>query len=350
MLPEPILLDVQAELLDWNGSGMSILEVGHRTPEFMQLMEQLESKLRSLLRIPESYHVMFLGNAARSQFGMLPLNLLNQNQKAGYLLTGLWSSMAFEEAKRVRKAYCVASSEDNEYLDVPARTEWKIEEQTTYLYCTPNETVNGVRIVEKPPYNEIPLIADMTSCLLSEPINVADYGVIFAGAQKNIANAGLTLVIMRDDLLQSIADDSLTTMMSYKTHATNKSLYATPPTFNCYLALKMMNWIEQQGGVERLYQINCKKSSMLYDFIDGSPFYECRINKESRSILNVCFKMKDPLLEELFIEKSKQAGLAALKGHRMAGGLRASLYNSMPMEGVGRLVQFMEDFAQEHCE
>lgn len=349
MLPEPILRDVQHELLDWQGTGMSILEIGHRTPEFMQLMAQLEHKLRILLNIPSSYHVMFLGGAARTQFGMLPQNLLTHHQQAAYLVTGLWSKMAFEEAQKIKKAYCAASSENDGFVTIPDRSHWQVDKQAAYLYYTPNETVNGVRFPQVPVYPDTPLIADMTSCLFSEPINIEDYGVIFAGAQKNIANAGLTLVIMRDEVLQSIKNNTLPTMMDYRTHVQNKSLYATPPTFNCYLALKMMDWIEEQGGVEKLYRLNCKKSAMLYDFIDASPFYECNVKPDARSLVNVCFRMNASQLEERFVEKAKKVGLVALKGHRMAGGLRASLYNSMPVEGVVRLVQFMEDFAQENC-
>jgi phosphoserine aminotransferase len=348
MLPEELLYDIQSELLNWQGLGMSVMEVGHRTQEFTELMSQAEAALRNLLSIPSTYQVLFLGSAARLQFSMLPLNLLNSKAQGGYLITGLWSSLAYQEACHVKQAYCIASSEACRYQSVPPSSEWQFKDNTAYLYYTPNETVNGVRCVFPPRHHNIPLIADMTSCLLTETINVKDYGFIFAGAQKNIANAGLTIAIVRDDLLDSIKAPNLPTMLDYRTHASNKSLYATPPTFNCYVALKMFQWIERQGGVAVLAARNQEKATKLYQFIDLSPAYHCPIAPDSRSLVNICFNLRDSSLIDLFLEKAKQRGLFALKGHREVGGLRASLYNSMPMEGVNRLIEFMSDFAKEH--
>lgn len=354
MLPEDLLREVQSELLNWQGLGMSVLEIGHRTPEFIQLMNEAERLLQSLLTIPDNYHVLFLGGPARLQFGMIPLNFIKKGQQAGYLISGIWSSLAYDEACRLKTAYCVASSEQNDFRSVPSSSKWSIKENTAYLYYTPNETINGVRCASVPKDilrlahddKSIPLIADMTSCLLTEPINVADYAMIFAGAQKNIANAGLTVIIIRDDLLKTINDSSLPTLLDYRTHVTHKSLYSTPPTFNCYMALKMFQWIEKQGGVENLYKINVKKATSLYQYIDASSFYQCKIANDSRSLVNVCFTLANPSLEELFLKEATMNGLLALKGHKTVGGLRASMYNSMPLQGVEKLIAFMDDFAR----
>lgn len=347
MLPEPILREVQEELLDWHNLGMSVLEIGHRTPAFTKLMEETEQAFRDLLAIPDNYQVLFLSGVARAQFAAIPMNFLAAGEQAGYLVTGLWSYLAYQEAFKLKQAYCVANGEIKGFTAIPPIEEWQIKDKTKYFYYTPNETVNGVRFVKKPQVDKIPLIADMTSCLLSEPINVEDYGLIFAGAQKNIANAGLTLVIVSDELLASIKDTKIPTIIDYRTFSTTHSTYATLPTFNCYLAGKMLNWIKEQGGIEALYKINCQKAEMLYDCIDSSNFYHCRVNKNARSLVNVCFTLDDPMLEEAFLEGAKARGLLALKGHRTVGGLRASMYNSMPLEGVKCLVEFMKEFAEE---
>ena len=346
-LPLEILEEAKEELLNWQGLGMSILEIGHRTPPFMQLMEDLTADFREILAIPNDYHVLFLNGPARSQFAMIPLNLLNNEQKAGYLISGVWSSYAYEEACKLKKAYCVASTSDLNFTEVPKPKNWDIQEDTTYLYYTPNETIDGVRFHDTPKVDNIPLIADMTSCLLSEPINIRDYGLIFAGAQKNISIAGLTIVILRNDLLEKSPDLKIPTMLDYKIQVNHKSLYATPPGFNCYLAHKMLQWIKAKGGIDSLYQMNCKKAALLYDYIDDSTFYKSEINKNSRSIVNICFTLERENLIDEFLIKANKHGLLALKGHRIKGGLRASLYNSMPIEGVLSLITFMDDFAKE---
>lgn len=348
MLPGELLLEVQSELLNWQGLGMSVMEVGHRTKEFTLLMKQAEFLLRSLLTIPDNYRVLFLGSAARQQFSMLPMNLLDNTKKGAYLVTGLWSAMALEEATRLKRAYCIASSANNDWHKVPSVEEYVYQADTAYLYYTPNETVNGVRCATAPICGDIPLIADMTSCLLTETINVSDYGLIFAGAQKNIANAGLTLVIIRDDLLASLPEQTLPKMLDYNTHVIHNSLYATPPVFNCYVAHKMFQWIERQGGVGALAQVNREKASRLYGFIDSTPAYESHVAVDSRSIVNVCFSLADESLEERFLAEAKDRGLLALQGHREVGGLRASLYNSMPIEGVNSLIEFMDDFSNRY--
>ncbi|MGL6029905.1 MAG: 3-phosphoserine/phosphohydroxythreonine transaminase [Legionella sp.] len=348
MLPEPVLRAAQRELLDWQHLGLSVLEVGHRTTAFTELLADAERSLRALLFIPANYKVLFLGGAARSQFAMIPMNLLAPDAEAAYLVTGIWSQMAFDEAQRLKQAVCLANDLTSQYLTVPEPKSWTINKDYSYLYYTPNETVNGVRFPYVPKSGSIPLIADMTSCLLSEPIDVRDYGLIFAGAQKNIANAGLTLVIIREDLLEQAPNPTIATMLQYKTHADHQSLYATPPVFNCYLAAKMFDWVKQQGGVEVLFRLNCEKAAKLYQYLDSTEFYQTSVDPQARSLMNICFKLYDSALEPEFLSTAEQRGLLALKGHRMVGGLRASIYNAMPMAGIDALIDFMTDFAREH--
>ncbi|WP_133127447.1 3-phosphoserine/phosphohydroxythreonine transaminase [Legionella nagasakiensis] len=348
MLPESVLLEVKSELMNWQGSGMSVLEIGHRSDEFKALLDEAEADLRELIAIPEHYHVLFLGGAARTQFAMIPMNLLPPGQQAGYLISGFWSSLAFTEATKLANAYCVASSEKTGFVSVPEPINWQIQQNTAYLYFTLNETINGVHFSSPPSVANIPLVADMTSCLLSEPLNVTDYGLIFAGAQKNIAPAGLTIVIIREDLLAKSANRPLPTMMDYRTHVAYHSVYATPPVFNCYLAGKMFKWIKTQGGVEQLHHQNCQKADRLYQYIDESSFYHCHVEKRARSIVNICFSITTQQLEAEFVRAAAQRGLLSLAGHRMAGGLRASLYNAMPMAGVESLIAFMQEFSEEH--
>ncbi|MDP3704651.1 MAG: 3-phosphoserine/phosphohydroxythreonine transaminase [Legionellaceae bacterium] len=348
MLPESVLQETQAELLNWRGLGMSVLEIGHRTPEFMAMMEEAQALLRELLAIPKNYHVLFLGGSARTQFAMVPMNLLSHQQEAGYLISGIWSELAYDECHRLKRAYCVASTESGGYRQAPGPLSWELQDNTGYVYYTSNETINGVRYGEQPQFGDIPLVADMTSSLLSEPLNIADYGLIFAGSQKNIAPAGLTIVIVREDLLEKPTEYPIPTMLDYRTHVANNSLYATPPTFNCYMALQMFQWIKAQGGVTAMEQLNRQKAAKLYDYIDANPFYNCLIDKKSRSIMNVCFTTVRPELEPIFVTRADQAGLLALKGHKKVGGLRASLYNAMPMAGVDALISFMHDFSEAH--
>jgi len=347
-LPESILLEARAELLNWHGLGLSVMEISHRSAPFQAVMEDAEASLRSLLAIPDHYHVLFLGGAARTQFAMIPMNLLSPASQAAYLISGCWSSMAYKEACRLKKAYCVGSSEASDFTTLPDYHADALHPDTSYLYYTPNETINGVRFPYVPACGSVPLIADMTSCLLSEPINVTDYGLIFAGAQKNIAPAGLTVVIVRADLLENAADPVISTMLDYRTHTASHSSYATPPTFNCYMAGKMFHWIKTQGGVDALYQKNCAKAAKLYQFIDQSSFYHCSVATDARSIVNVCFTLSQPDRTDEFIRQALRRGLYGLKGHALVGGLRASLYNAMPMAGVDALISFMDEFSDEH--
>jgi phosphoserine aminotransferase len=348
MLPESLLKEAQTELLNWHNLGVSVLEVGHRTSECVALLEHAERTLRELLGIPSNYQVLFLGGAARTQFAMIPMNLLYPEEQAGYLVTGVWSHMAFSEALRLKRAYCVASDEANQYKTIPDPKTWEFKEPTSYIYYTPNETINGIRFPYIPKTKGSTLIADMTSCLLAEPIDVTRFGLIFAGAQKNIANAGLTVVIIREDLLSRIPNPPIPSMLDYKIQAQHHSLYATPPVFNCYIAAKMFDWIKAQGGVETLFHLNCQKAARLYQYLDSSDFYTTKIDKEVRSLMNVCFSLKNEKLEPEFLHLAERAGLYALKGHRLVGGIRASLYNAMPMAGVDALIDFMSEFAKEH--
>ncbi|RUR12189.1 3-phosphoserine/phosphohydroxythreonine transaminase [Legionella sp. km772] len=348
MLPESILKEAQEELLNWQNLGMSVLEIGHRTEEFKALLKHAEQTLCELLNIPTNYRVLFLGGAARTQFAMIPLNLVG-NKPAGYIVTGIWSKLALQEAQHLKQAYCIASTEENKYLTIPVQNDLAIQDNSAYIYYTPNETINGVRFPYVPKVKGLPLIADMTSCLLSEPIDIRQYDLIFAGAQKNIANAGLTVVIIREELLEQGLQNAIPTMLDYRVHLDNHSLYATPPVFNCYIAAKMFDWVKAQGGVDALFAENCRKAAKLYQYLDqANDFYTTSVMPEARSIMNVCFSLKNTKLEGIFLEKAKHHGLSALKGHRMVGGLRASLYNAMPMSGVDALVHFMQEFAEEY--
>lgn len=347
MLPETILKEAQEEFLNWRNLGVSVLEVGHRSQEFQSLLSHAEHTLRELLFIPENYHVLFLGGAARTQFAMIPMNLLHPQEEAGYLVTGTWSHMAYCEAQHLKKAYCIASNEKEGFKTIPDPSTWELKNNLSYVYYTTNETVNGIRFPYVPQTKETTLIADMSSSLLSEPIDVTQFGLIFAGAQKNIANAGLTLVIIRNDLLARMPNPPIPTMLHYAIQAEHHSLYATPPVFNCYLADKMFTWVKAQGGVEQMYDLNCQKAKKLYQYLDASDFYTTPVEKEFRSLVNICFSLKNRNLEDEFLRLAQMRGLYALKGHRLVGGIRASLYNAMPMAGVNALIDFMSDFVKE---
>lgn len=346
-LPEVILREAAEEWLDWQQSGMSITEIGHRTEAFMALLAETEALLRDLLTIPSDYRILFLGGAARAQFGMVPLNLIAAKQQAAHVISGIWSKLAFEEGMKVSRAYVLASAEASNYRCAPSLDSAALRPETAYVYYTPNETINGIRIATPPKWG-VPVVADMTSCLLSEPLSIRDYGLIFAGAQKNIGPAGLTVLIIQEALLERQPEHVIPTMSDYRTHAAAQSLYATPPTFNIYLAHKMFKWLQAEGGVAALYQHNLEKSKRLYDYIDQSSFYHCPVESSSRSLMNICFTLKDPALERSFLQAAEAQRLYALKGHKLVGGCRASLYNAMPMAGVEALITFMTSFEKNH--
>ncbi len=329
-LPDALLNEAKGALFDFHSTGLSILEIGHRTPDFMALLEQAVADLREILQVPSNYQILLLGGAARAQFSMIPLNFVTQTlSRTAYLCTGFWSQLAFEEAKRLSDVYLFSDGFS--------------PEETAYAYYTPNETIDGV-YTPLPDVQSIPLVADMTSCLLSEPIDVSKFGLIFAGAQKNIGPAGLTLVIVRDDLLARVPSHILPTMQDYRVHAKHHSVYATPPVFQCFMAAKMFEWVKAKGGVRALHEINQKKAAKLYNYIDNSPHYQCLVSESDRSLMNVCFSMTDKNKEASFLKAAEKQGLKGLKGHRLKGGLRASLYNAMPIEGVEALIRFMDSF------
>jgi len=339
MLPQPVLDKAKLALSNWQGTHMSILEIGHRTPEFMQMLENANTLLRELLNIPDNYHVLWLGGAARQHFSAIPLNFLNDDEKANYIISGLWSKMAFDEASLLRPGLA------QQFLLGQGPT---YEIGNKYIYLTPNETVDGIRLDDIPQNTGLPLIADMTSFLFTETFDIKDYVLVFAGAQKLLANAGLTLVIIQDEFLKRHTGVNLPSMIDYRHHVEAKSLYATPPTFNCYLAFEMLKWLKQQGGIDTMTALNIQKSKLLYDYIDESGFYHNSIQPKMRSRVNVCFTLKDNSLNNLFLEKSKAYGLYALQGHRLIGGMRASIYNAMPLTGVQALITFMQAFAKEY--
>lgn len=346
MLPEEVLLQAQAELLDWHGTGMSIMELGHRGAEFKEVAEQSEADLRELMSIPKNYHVLFLTGGASAQFAMVPLNLFGQKNTADYIETGIWSKKAIDEAKRygtVNVAARIQMRDGKAYI--PPQTEWQLSKDAAYLHYTPNETIDGVEF-SWTPQTEVPLVADMSSMILSRPVDVSEFGIIYAGAQKNIGQAGVTVVIIRDDLIKEPLPRT-PTLYTYKIQAENHSFYNTPPTYSWYIAGLVLAWAKRQGGVEALYAINQRKAQKLYQIIDKhADFYLCRVQPECRSTTNVMFYLPDEKLTPIFLSEAAELGLVNLRGHRVSGGIRASLYNAMPEEGVNILADFMLDFVK----
>lgn len=347
MLPAAVLEQAKAELLDWQGSGMSVMEMSHRGKEFMSIAKQAEADLRELLKIPESYKVLFLQGGATAQFAMVPMNLLRGKDRADYLNTGLWSKKAIAEGKRYCQVNVVASSEATKFTTVPPRPDWQCDPRAAYFHFTPNETINGVEIHSIPEISEVPLVADMSSTLLSRPLDVAKFGLIYAGAQKNIGPAGLTLVIVREDLLGE-ASPITPSVFNYKTQADNDSMLNTPPTYAWYIAGLVFRWLKAQGGIEAMARHNQRKAELLYTAIDRSGFYKNPIDPVYRSWMNVPFTLPDLSLDKPFLSEARTEGLLTLAGHRSVGGMRASIYNAMPEEGVQALIHFMGDFAQRH--
>ncbi|MEJ2061443.1 MAG: 3-phosphoserine/phosphohydroxythreonine transaminase [Gammaproteobacteria bacterium] len=343
MLPQAVLEQAQSEMLDWNGSGMSVMEMSHRGKEFMSIAEEAETTLREVLAIPANYKVLFLQGGASAQFSMVPLNLLRGKTKADYVNTGSWSKKAIGEAKRYCEVNVAASSEDANFTMVPAFDTWALQDDAAYVHYTPNETIGGVEFHWVPDTGAVPLVADMSSTILSRPIDVSRFGVIYAGAQKNIGPAGLTLVIVREDLIGETLPNT-PTMFDYRIHADNDSMYNTPPTYAWYLAGLVFKWIKAQGGLPAMAEINQRKATKLYAAIDGSDFYSSPVDTASRSWMNVPFTLANPELDGEFLAQAKAAGLVTLKGHRSVGGMRASIYNAMPEAGVDALIAFMDDF------
>ena len=343
VLPKEVLLTAQQEMLDWHGSGMSVMEMSHRGKEFMSIAAEAEADLRELMNIPSNYKVLFLQSGAHSQFSMIPMNLLRGKKVADYLDTGIWSKKAIDEAARYCEVNVVASSKDKNYTYAPSQDAWKLNPNAAYVHYTSNETIGGVEMFWTPKTGDVPLVCDMSSHILSRPIDVSQYGLIYAGAQKNIGPAGLTIVIVREDLIgETLAGTP--TMFDYKTHADNESMYNTPPTYGIYMAGLVFKWLKAKGGLAAMEKTNIKKAGLLYDYLDQSDFYHSPIAVENRSRMNIPFTLKNSELDAAFLKQAQDNGLLQLKGHKLVGGMRASIYNAMPIEGVKALISFMQAF------
>jgi len=343
VLPRDVLVQAGDELVNWQGCGMSVMEMSHRGKEYMGIQAQAEADLRELMGIPANYKVLFLQGGASSQFAMVPMNLMRGKASADYLNTGEWSKKAIKEAKKFAQVNVVASAEDRNFSYAPAQDAWKLDADAAYVHYTPNETIGGVEIFWTPDTGGVPLVADMSSCILSRVMAVSKYGVIYAGAQKNIGPAGVTVVIVREDLLGQVLPGT-PTMFDYKTHADNESMYNTPPTYGIYIAGLVFKWLKAKGGITAMEQQNIVKAALLYDYLDASDFYHSPVARDNRSRMNVPFTLKDAALDEDFLKGAKARGLVQLKGHRSVGGMRASIYNAMPVEGVQALVDYMKEF------
>ncbi len=347
MLPQEVLEQAQVAMLDWNGSGMSVMEMSHRGKEYMSIAAEAEADLREIMAIPDNYKVLFLQGGASSQFAAIPLNLLRGKDSADYVNTGAWSKKAIAEANRYCSVNVVSSTEDTKFTTVRPYESWDINPDAAYLHYTPNETIAGVEFPFIPETGDVPLIADMSSNILSRPMDVSKFGMIYAGAQKNIGPAGLTIVIIREDLVGH-AMDVCPAMLNYDIHGSNDSMYNTPPTYAWYLAGLVFKWIKEKGGLEGIAEINQRKAGKLYDAIDASDFYTNPVDKDCRSIMNVPFILGNSELDGTFLEEASTRDLVTLKGHRSVGGMRASIYNAMPEAGVDELISMMQDFEKKY--
>jgi phosphoserine aminotransferase len=343
-LPEEVLLQAADEMLDWHGSGQSVMEMSHRGKNFISIAEQAEADLRTLLAVPDGYHVLFLQGGASLQFEMIPMNLIQGRNVADYINTGEWAKKAINAAKALADVNVAASAEDRSFSYVPDPSEWQVNENAAYLHYTANETIGGVEFGWIPDVGDVPVVSDMSSNLLSRPLDVSRLGLIYAGAQKNIGPAGLALVIVREDLV-GIGEPAPPAMLDYATHAKARSMYNTPPTFAVYVAGLVFQWLLENGGLDAAEERNVAKAKLLYDFIDSSEFYLNPVEVADRSRMNVPFRLADSALEADFLAGAAKNDLVELKGHRSVGGMRASLYNAMPIEGVQALVDYMADFA-----
>jgi len=345
-LPEAVLKQAQEEMMDWQGTGMSVMEMSHRGKAYLSIAEKAEADLREVMNIPSNYKVLFLQGGASSQFAAIPINLLGSNTKADYLLTGQWGKKAISEAKRFGDINIAASSEDSKFMTVPAQSTWNLREDAAYLHYTPNETIVGVEFPFVPDVS-MPLVADMSSCIMSKEIDVSKYGIIYAGAQKNIGCAGLVIVIVREDLIGNPMP-GMPVMLDYKIHADNDSMYNTPATYSWYIAGLIFDWLKQNGGVAAIEKTNRRKAGKLYAAIDESGFYSNPVDVECRSLMNVPFILADAELDSVFLKDAADADLHTLKGHRSVGGMRASIYNAMPEAGVDALIDFMKEFEKKN--
>ena len=343
VLPEEVLGQAREEMLDWHGSGMSVMEMSHRGKEFTAIAQGAHADLRELLNLPANYKVLFLQGGAATQFAAVPMNLLRGKDKADYIHTGEWAKKAIGEAKKYCTVNLAASSEDRGFTYAPKRAAWRLDPAAAYVHFTGNETIGGVEFHWIPDTGQVPLVCDLSSSLLSRPLDVSKFGLIYAGAQKNIGPAGLTIIIVREDLIGHAAPTTPSTL-DYKVQAENDSMYNTPPTYAIYVAGLVFKWLKAKGGLSGIEKLNVGKAGLLYDLLDASEFYRSPVAKEDRSRMNVPFTLREAALDDAFLKQAAQNGLVQLKGHRSVGGMRASLYNAMPLEGVKVLTEFMRDF------
>ena len=346
-LPMPVLEQAAAEMVCYGDSGMSVMEMSHRSPVYDEIIKDAEKLIRRIMNVPDNYKILFLQGGASLQFASVPLNLMNKNKKADYIVSGQFSGKAFKEAEKYGDARTVASSKDKNFTYIPKVSKDDIRPDADYVHICFNNTIYGTKFNYIPDTGDIPLVADMSSCILSEPVDVSKFGVIYAGAQKNVAPAGLTIVIVREDLLGNARED-IPTVMDYKVMAENDSMYNTPPCYPIYIAKLVFEWIESLGGLEAMKKINEEKAAVLYDYLDSQSYYSAPVEKEFRSMMNVTFVTGDPELDKKFAKEADAQGFKNIKGHRSVGGMRASIYNAMPIEGVKALVEFMDEFAKNN--
>ncbi len=347
MLPEEVLKKAAAEMLDYQGSGQSVMEMSHRSKVFESIIKEAESLLRELMNIPDNYKVLFLQGGASTQFAAIPLNFMNGSGKADFIITGQWAKKAFAEAQKYGDCKAVASSADKTFTYIPKTTKGDFREDADYVYICLNNTIYGTIYHELPDTGDIPLIADISSCFLSEPLDISKFAMVYGGAQKNVAPAGLTIAIIREDMLGK-ARDICPSMLNYQIHADNNSLYNTPPCYTIYICKLVLDWLKSLGGLDSVRERNIKKAEILYNFLDNSKMFKGTVVKEDRSLMNVPFVTGDEELDAKFVKAATEAGFVNIKGHRTVGGMRASIYNAMPLEGVEKLVEFMADFEKNN--
>ena len=348
VLPEEVLQEAADEMLDYRGTGMSVMEMSHRSKAYDTIIKEAEADLRELMNIPDNYKVLFLQGGASQQFAMIPMNLM-KNRVADYIVTGQWAKKAYQEASLYGKANKIASSEDKTFSYIPDCSDLPISEDADYVYICENNTIYGTKFKTLPNTKGKPLVADVSSCFLSEPVDVTKYGVIYGGVQKNIGPAGVVIVIIREDLITEDVLPGTQTMLRYKIHADADSLYNTPPAYGIYICGKVFKWLKKMGGLEAMKERNEKKAKILYDYLDESKLFKGTVRKEDRSLMNVPFITGNEELDAKFVKEAKEAGFENLKGHRTVGGMRASIYNAMPIEGVEKLVEFMKKFEAENA-
>ncbi len=346
VLPEPVLEEAAREMMDYRGTGMSVMEMSHRSKPYQRIIDEAEADLRTLMGIPDNYKVLFLQGGASQQFAMVPMNLM-RNRVADYIITGQFSKKAWKEAQLFGQANAVASSADRNFTYIPDCSDLPIGENSDYVYICENNTIYGTKFKTLPNTKGKPLVSDISSCFLSEPLRVTDYGMLYGGAQKNVGPAGVVIAIIREDLIREDVLPGTPTMLRYKTHADNGSMYNTPPTYGIYICGKVFKWLLELGGLEAMAAYNQKKASIIYDYLDSSKIFHNQVEKKDRSLMNVTFVTGDPQLDARFVAQAGEAGFVNLKGHRSVGGMRASIYNAMPIEGVRKLTEFMADFEEK---